>query len=458
MDISSQGHRKSEAKRLFILELNEFNRDLLFDAAKVYGYQNILRLKSLKEATTLTSDTYESDFLEPWVQWVNVHTGKESKTHQIKHLGDVPDCEYPQIWEALSKRSISSGVWGALNAKRGNAKHCHYFLPDPWTFSEQAYPDQLNGLLNFPRYLATHRTRLSVFGILNTLLPFLKTLMSFEILMEMFKRSPLALKTILKYPKHEFAGFCFLEYLSGLVFLNHWKKQEFRLGILFFNSIAHVQHYHWKGFDFKNNEKIKYCLYFIDLFLGKVYSELRTEDKLIVMNALSQENTNHEPPWVSYIPKNLNVLLSKARITYSHIESLMSYDGFVFFNDQDQMIQGTRKLKEASVQGRPLFLIEEASNNSLKVFFRLAFTDEVDQFVRFRLNDFEGVFLEHFSKVAIRQAKHISRGSLFTNLEDVPSNLPNHKVFNVVLDYFGIENGIKEPVGPEVAKPLATLD
>jgi hypothetical protein len=49
---------------------------------------------------------------------------------------------------------VSSIVWGFMNGNRSNATACKVFVPDPWTFSEDAYPAEYQGLIALPRYLA----------------------------------------------------------------------------------------------------------------------------------------------------------------------------------------------------------------------------------------------------------------------------------------------------------------
>jgi hypothetical protein len=86
------------------------------------------------------------------VQWVSVHTGVPSSQHGVKNLGDVPNLAEDQIWERWSRRGLSSIVWGVMNGDRRKAENCRIFIPDPWTFSESAYPRNFQGLIALPRY------------------------------------------------------------------------------------------------------------------------------------------------------------------------------------------------------------------------------------------------------------------------------------------------------------------
>src|SRR5579872_6420621 len=143
-------------KNVLIVELNEFNVELLTAACQQHYLPSIAKVLALPSSTYKTPDRYNSGYLEPWVQWVSIHTGQNSRLHHIKHLGDVPDLQQEQCWETLSKHNITTGVWGVMNGAKRSAQHAQFFLPDPWTFTEGGTPDALNALLDLPRYLSKH--------------------------------------------------------------------------------------------------------------------------------------------------------------------------------------------------------------------------------------------------------------------------------------------------------------
>lgn len=66
---------------LLLLELNEVNEELLASAARELGLANLQHILGLARTETFTKDTYESNYLEPWVQWVSIHTGLPSSCH-----------------------------------------------------------------------------------------------------------------------------------------------------------------------------------------------------------------------------------------------------------------------------------------------------------------------------------------------------------------------------------------
>jgi len=46
-------------------------------------------------ARTLSEEVYEH--IEPWIQWVSVHTGKSYAEHKVFRLGDAPGSGLEQI-------------------------------------------------------------------------------------------------------------------------------------------------------------------------------------------------------------------------------------------------------------------------------------------------------------------------------------------------------------------------
>ena len=53
-----------------------------------------------------THSEKEYHLLEPWIQWVTVHTGLEFEDHKIYRLGDGEDQE-ENIWNKLEKKGVN---------------------------------------------------------------------------------------------------------------------------------------------------------------------------------------------------------------------------------------------------------------------------------------------------------------------------------------------------------------
>ena len=99
-------------KKLLIVELNEFNEKLLKEAASKFNLKYIKKFLRMNNCETISTNKKEHYGLDPWVQWVSIHTGYPHQDHQIDHLADIQKLKYPQIWESIGERGYTSGIWG----------------------------------------------------------------------------------------------------------------------------------------------------------------------------------------------------------------------------------------------------------------------------------------------------------------------------------------------------------
>ena len=104
-------------KNLLLVEINECDFDYFLYGSKKYNYSIIKKFFLRKEKlNTFTNDKFEGFNLDPWVQWVSVHTGKLSKNHKNYRLGQTLNITNEQIWDKLSKKKVTSSIWGAFNS------------------------------------------------------------------------------------------------------------------------------------------------------------------------------------------------------------------------------------------------------------------------------------------------------------------------------------------------------
>ena len=119
-------------KKTILLGLNELN----FDYVKFYIDQGLLpNFKKIFEIQPAIETVSENEYklLEPWVQWVTIHSGKSYKEHNIFRLGDiVNNPELSQIFEELEAEGLSVGAVSPFNAEN-RLNNPSFFVPDPWT-------------------------------------------------------------------------------------------------------------------------------------------------------------------------------------------------------------------------------------------------------------------------------------------------------------------------------------
>ena len=119
-------------KKLLLIELNEINFDFLQNYIKKYDLKHLRDIYDLKKLETRSEKEY--DKLEPWIQWVSVHTGKNYNEHKVFRLGDINKYHGSQIFETIEKMGYSVGAISPMNADMRMSKP-DFFIPDPWTDS-----------------------------------------------------------------------------------------------------------------------------------------------------------------------------------------------------------------------------------------------------------------------------------------------------------------------------------
>jgi len=418
--------------KTLLLELNEFNEDLLRKAANSLSLKNIQKLLNFHKSQTWTNDIYDSGFLEPWVQWVNVHTGLSSSEHQVKHLGDSPKADDQQLWEKLSDKNISSGIWGAMNSKRSKAENCHFFFPDPWTTAENAYPNELNSILQPLRYVSKNYTRFSKQVLASSIKDLFKIAKKNQLVSLLSKETLLLIKNSVKYRFKPFVFISFLDYVSSSFFLEYLKRYEPTFSLLFLNSIAHLQHHQWHHLD-KISPGLKHGFRKIDKVLDKIFNQLNKDDVLIVTNALSQKNTNDEKPWVLYRQIDQRKFLEAAGIHDVEIDSHMTHDAHLFFPSSQVAEQSLKILQSVRVKDSPFFHIESYPDDPLKLFYKIQFTDPVDSNTFFTISNKQYRFFDFFKAIVKRTGRHIQSGTLFCNQPIFPDRLENHEIGDYIL-------------------------
>ena len=282
-----------------------------------------------------------------------------------------------------------------MNGQRRDAKHVKFFLPDPWTFSEAGYPRKLNGLLDLPRYLSKHYQRLNPLRVVSKGFTFIKFILTSGNFFKIMAEIPLLLKAKGQYGKEHFYYISLFDYLSTLLFIKYKKRHKPRCSFLFLNSLAHLQHHHWREGAEGVTSEILFGLQYIDRLLGQLFKQF-PDDAIVVHNGLSQMNSNHEKPWILYRQKDPKQFLKALNIPFTRVEQHMTHDGHVFFKTPDHCEFAYQQLKSATINGKALFQVERNANDGCKLFYQLNFTDALDPTAKFQVNQKSYAFFEMF--------------------------------------------------------------
>ncbi len=422
---------------LLLLELNEANRNLLQAASATGTCPNIAKILHFEETHTLTDDTDESGFLEPWAQWVSIHTGVSSQIHGIKHLGCVPNLRQRQIWEILGEHGITSGIWGVMNGSRRNEENCLFFLADPWTTNEMAYPETADQFALLARYISRNYLNLSIRPFISASWTYAWGLLRILSLSELIEAWGNFGEGLLKFGPSKMVLGAFFEFTSTCAFLKFKARYKPRFSILFLNLIAHAQHHYWIN-ENKLSRELLYVFKVIDLILEKVLRDKDDNEVLLITNGLSQVNTNSEDPWILYRQIDHAQFIKHIGIKALRVEPLMTHDALLYFASQKDCQNAFALLSTATINSEHLLYVERDPVDVSKLFYRLAFTKPVNSDALFTVGDRDYKFFDCFQKVVKRTGKHSQNGFVMQTKPLSPPMIPNHELAHYILRFFGI--------------------
>lgn len=420
---------------MFLLEINEFNPELMRLAASKLDCKNLQRLLNFPHSRTITADLHERFGLDPWVQWVSIHTGKTSAEHGVGHLGDVPSLGFPQVWEQLDAAGIRCGVWGAMNASKGRAEKMEFFFPDPWTFSEAAYPDELNDLLAFPRYYSKNYCELDKKQALKTFLRLVRFCLRPKIALSLLPHATKIIGSILKGGLSEYLLFVLFDVVNAVLFTRYYKDSKPDFSLLFLNSIAHLQHHKWTEEEGLSSEMVVAFKLF-DHAVGILFSALQDEPDWIVTNAFSQFCSVAQNEFL-YRQKSPEGFLRATAIFFERVEQAMTNDGHVFFASLHDAEHAEQTLAAAHINGQLAFHVERKVGE-LKLFYQFQLWSRIEAGAVLEINGLRLPFYSLFEEITLRTGSHTPRGDIYSSEHRFPEEIQNHELHGQILSKFKV--------------------
>jgi hypothetical protein len=424
--------------RLILLEINEFNPDYMGKLATQYGLVNLTRLLGLPKTMTEAYDEFEHNGLDPWVQWVSIHTGVLSDEHKVIRLGEVDNLAHKQIWEVLSEQGLSSGIWGAMNATRRGAENCKFFLPDPWVYMEAAHPSELNSLLKLPRHFAKNYLDLNYKESIVGLFQLVFFIARSGVVIELLSLLPHITKGFFSLGLSSSFLFSTFDLLNVVLFNKYKRTYKTDFSLVFLNSIAHFQHNYWYAHG--DNPHAEYVMKTMDIAVGKIFNATEANEDVLIANGLTQVNIDKVKEDVLYRQINPQVFFTDMNIRFSSVEQNMTNDGFLLFDCQDDLTSAIKTLTSSALNGENMFQIESVEGESFRAFYQLLFWGKADATTVFTLNDREYTFYDYFEKVVTRTGEHIKTGYLYGCEKLIGKKIINTEIFNVVTQFFKLKS------------------
>ena len=407
--------------KIILLGLNELN----FDYIKFYINQGLLpNFKKIFEIQPPIETISEKEYklLEPWVQWVTIHTGKAFKEHNVFRLGDiVNNPELSQIFEELEAEGLSVGAVSPFNAEN-RLKNPTFFVPDPWTKTEASGNWVVKSL-----YQAVHQSvNDNAKSILN-----LKTIFSLGLGLLLYvplSRWSHYLKIVLNVQKPGSKALI-LDSLLADVHLTLWKKNKPDFSNLFLNSGAHIQHHYLfnsKAYigNIKNPEW--YCpkdydplIHILSEYDKQIGRLLKQKDvKIIIATGLHQQP--HEHLTFYWRLKEHVKFAEMIGIKYfAEILPRMSRDFLVKFNNEKDAVNA-EKLLNSFYASNDNVKIFEVDNRGTSLFVELVYPNDIednDSIYSKESNLKLEKFKSYLAFVAIKNGEHNGIGYVTSNFD-----------------------------------------
>lgn len=288
------------AKSVIVLEFNELTPRLMHQFMAEGALPNFKRF--FDESIVATTDAEEDPpALNPWVQWVTVHTGKSYAEHGVFHLADGVKYKGKRVWDHVSDAGRPVWVCGSMNSAIAGDTINGAVLPDPWAVGFKPYPPAFNDFFGvISRYVQEHAATKS---------PVSKA--DFARFVRFMLTNGLSLKTIRSAVEQlaterpnrmQWARAFVLDQLQRDIFKHHHRKLKPAFSTLFSNSTAHFQHFYWRNMEpeqfvvqpsetdqtrFADAIRLGYVR--MDEALGEVMELADDETSIVFCTALSQQ-------------------------------------------------------------------------------------------------------------------------------------------------------------------------
>ena len=422
-------------KKLIFIQLNEINFDILKKYSSKFRFKFFTPL--FFDKLTKTHSEKDYDLLEPWIQWVSIHTGKSANEHNIFRLGDIKNFPYEQIFEKIEKKGKIVGAISPMNAKN-NLINPEYFISDPWTNTVsnpgswiRFVSKNLSKIVN----MNSHK-KIPLEIYINILIILIK---SFR-----FYNFKIYFNLLIKSFVKKWNKALILDLLLHDIHIGFLKKQHVDFSTVFFNAGAHIQHHYFFNSVFAQKDsnvrnpgwyiKNKYdpfedMVLFYDNILYE-YSMFKNYE-IILATGLSQKPYDRLKYYYRLVDhKNFLQIIG---LNFSKVEPRMTRDFLISFHNKKDLEEALNKFDLINRLNNNIIFTYDKRKDSL--FVSLVIPVEINENYSLFINEDKSILMKkNVVFVALKNGMHSSEGYVFSSWKN---NIRHVKdIFNEIDSFF----------------------
>ncbi|MGM3305435.1 hypothetical protein ACSQ6I_05490 [Anabaena sp. WFMT] len=378
-------------KSVILLEFNELCPSLIKRFIQEGKLPNFQRLYEESEVYTTDAEE-EPPYLEPWIQWVTIHSGVPYSEHQVFLLDEGYKLKSKSIWDIISDAGLKVWICGSMNISYNSSLN-GYIIPDFWSTKITPNSEELLPYFRFVQKQVQEHT--NDFVPLST-----KDYLRF---LDFMKNHGLSLNTISAIiqqlicekitGKYRWQRATIADKLQFDLFRFYYHKIQPHFSTFFINSTAHFQHMYWRNmepdkFQIKPSVKeqieyknaILYGYQEMDKLIGKFLNLLDDKTTLILSTALSQQPCfTYEETGGKRLrrPRKFESLLDFAGVKSNYICSpVMAEEFHIRFENEQDTTDAEQKLINLQINQRPIMRLRR---NGKDIFGGCGIFEEIPQ-------------------------------------------------------------------------------
>lgn len=407
--------------------------------------------------TYITDAEERNETLEPWIQWVTVHTGLSYEQHGVFNLGDAHKMQVPSVWDMLSAEDLRVWICGSMNMKYEQPINGRV-LPDAWSNQNTPSSPELDTLCRFVRRSVQEHSNEHAPMAKSDYLKVLGFLLTHGL-------SWTTISDILGQLANELRGkdgwkrAVILDKLLWDVFAYYHKKDKPHFATFFSNAVAHFQHKYWRNmepelFAMKPSSEeqasyqnaILFAYQETDKLVGRALKLADSDTSIVFASALSQQPylaAEGEGGKHFYRPKDFSGFVAAAGLQgVREVAPVMSEEFHVYFDNEEAAEAGMQELLALSVDGKSLM---KARREGADVFAGCQIFADIPRYSILNIKGEAYEFFDLFYQAdSIKSGMHHPDGLLWVSNPArqhsvSEEKLPLRAIAPAILNHFGVQ-------------------